>query len=206
MAGRRILHGPRLFLATTTALLALSIDLHAAQVLVAGHVQRRIEVEEVGRPDVQLVLLHRHDGPVLDSGVVREAEDGPDDDVGVLDVVPTGDGVGDAGGLDLGLVGELAAGPELAVDVLGDPDVVLGEGGALGGDGVLVGEQELRRGRDELVRDGFAGDRVRDMRVGHLDGAVCKRGGVEVGGGGDRGGDDLVAVAPWVGVGVHLDG
>lgn len=46
-----------------------------------GHVQRRVELEKVRRLERDRDDLDRHDGEVLDSGVVRHAERVPDDDV-----------------------------------------------------------------------------------------------------------------------------
>ena len=59
-------------------------------------------------------------------------------------------------------------------------------------------EEELRRGRNEFVGDGFMGDGVDFGGVGDFDSAIGEGGGVEVGGFRDGCLNDLVTVATWV--------
>ena len=66
---------------------------------------------------MEFVFFHGHDGPIFYSRVVGETEDGVDDDVGVLDVVFSGDGVGDTFDFFLGLRCVSSAGEEFVVFV-----------------------------------------------------------------------------------------
>lgn len=135
------------------------------------HIQRGILIEEIHRPHHHLDDLARHDRKVLDAGDMVETEGDPDDQIGVLDVVPAV-GPGAHAGAAARLVGVLAAGVELAVAVAGDVEVVVGELGAFVVEAVRVGEHFLEGGGVDLVADGLAVDGVADGGVLDLEGSV----------------------------------
>lgn len=100
---------------------------------------------------------------------MRQPKDIPHDDITILDIIFAGNSVRYAIRLGLRLVGELPAGPELAVLVRCDPDVMGGELGAPRDDGLGIREDKLRGARDEFIRDGLPRDGVRLVLVCHLD-------------------------------------
>lgn len=189
--------------ALQAAALVLRVHLHTRQVLVARHIDGRVSLKEVCRPQVDLEDIDRHDGPILHTRVVREAKHAPHDDVLVLDVLLALDGIADAIHLLGALQREAAAGVQLVVLVLGHPHVVLRELSALALHTLRVGEQQLGGGRRELVADGLAADAVVAVGVDDLKHAVVLRRGVGERGRLDGRLADLVVVAARVGLGVH---
>lgn len=107
------------------ALMTLTIDLNASQVLIAWYVESGIEGEKVGWADMELVFLGRHDGPVFGARVMCKAKHAPHDYVSVFDVVVACDSVSDTVYLDPRLVGKFTTCPELAIAVRRDPHMVL---------------------------------------------------------------------------------
>lgn len=75
--------------------------------------------------------LARHDGEILDTGIVRQTKCMPQDEVIVLDIVLAGNPRADPGCLAIRLVRVLAAGEELLIAVLRDVDVVIAKLGSL---------------------------------------------------------------------------
>ena len=120
---RRPLHmACRVFLSTMSTSVRMStstasIDLDTTQILIARNIKRRVRREEIRRPDVQLMLLHRHHRPVLNTRVMCEPKNIPHDDIGVVDVIATSNSVSHPVNFFLRLVRELATGPELTVFV-----------------------------------------------------------------------------------------
>ena len=145
-----------------------------------------------------------HDGPVFHARVVRQTKDAPEHNVLVVDLVLAGRRVAHATDLVAAHHGPTAAGVELVVLVLGDPEVVAGKEGAVGLDGARRGEEQLRRRAGNLVADGLAANGVLLALVLNLEDAVAERVEVEAGGLCDGGSLDVVKVA--VGVGRGVDG
>lgn len=205
--------------------LALCVNLLAANVLVARHVDARVSGEEVRwtkhdgvdlrRPE-RIVSIRRlwllcsslrnlHDRPILHSGVVCQGKHRPKHDIFILNVVASVHGILHATELFRGLVGVLASSVQLLILVLCDPHVMLSKVGTFGLDRPLVGQQQLCRRRDDLVRHRLATDRVDLRRVGNLEDAVCEWVSVGPGRLSDWRLDNLVQVAVRVRLCVHWD-
>lgn len=115
-----------------------------------------------------------HDGPVLHSGVVGKAENGPNDNVLVEHILVTSGRVSDATDFSTALQSIATSGIQLVILVLGDPKMVVSEQSTLGLNAVGVGKQKLR-GRDaDLVSNRFSADRVPLCQVLDLKGTVIE--------------------------------
>lgn len=103
---------------------------------------------------------------------MRDAKDTPDDDVLIDDAFPTLHCVRHAINLSLALERVPPTGIQLAVAVLGHPDMMLREPCPACLDGIWVREEKLRWQRRELVSDGSPADGVLGRGVDDLDDAV----------------------------------
>lgn len=152
---------------------------------------------------MHLMDLTRHNRPILHSRIVSQSKYTPHHHICIFDVVAAGDRISDAIDFLAGLHGEAAAGVELVVAVLCDPEVVLGELCALGLDGGWVGEKKLSGWGNEFVAYAVAADWVFDALVDDLENPV--EAGLSICPGGLLEGcfAYFVVVASWVGFGVH---
>lgn len=154
----------------------------AIKILVTrGHIQRRILIKEIHRLQRHFDNLARHDGEVLDTHNVLQAELHPDDNI-VVDDVFLAISPGTDTGTATGLIGVFAASEELVAVVFGDVDVVVSELGTLVVEGARVGDHLLEGGGVDLVGDwlsvdGVAGEVILNF-VGPVRIVVC----VETGG------------------------
>lgn len=135
------------------------------------HIQSGVLVKEVDRLHRHLDDLTRHDGEVLDTGDVVDAELDVYDQVLVDDVVFAVSPAAHTG-TAARLVCVFAAGVEFAVAVLDGVDVAVGEFDTLVVEGVLVGDTFLEWRSVDFVGDGLVVDGVADVDVLNFEGAV----------------------------------
>lgn len=110
-----------------------------------------------------------HDRPVLDSGVVSEAEDTPDYNVLLKNIVIPVRSIRYTLDLCDGLQGIPTTGIKLIVLVSSDPEVALSELGPFGLCGFGISEKQLRHWREDLVSNRLATDRVEFVEILHLE-------------------------------------
>lgn len=143
-----------------------------------------------------------HDWPVLHAWVMSKPEHAPEHNVFVFHIVLARGRVAYTANLVAALQRVAAAGVQLVVHVLGDPEVVSGKVRAVGLDGAGRGEKQLRRGRRDLVSNGLAADGVLLVPVLDLEDAVRKGCEVQAGRLLDDGRLHLIVVAVGVRLGV----
>ncbi|KAI3479988.1 hypothetical protein L1887_57886 [Cichorium endivia] len=138
----------------------------------SGDIEDRTRLPKVVGLERHHERLDRHHGEVLDTRVVREAKDGPHHHVLVDGALLACAVRRKSALLAVGLVGVLAARPQLVVAVLGHPHVVSCKLGARICHRVRVRQQQLRRRHVHLVSDRLLRDGVDLVRVGDLERAV----------------------------------
>lgn len=142
------------------------------QVLIARHIDTRIRLEEVTRPQWHRVDLHRHHWPVLHSRVVRQSKHTPHHDVLIPHIVLSCHRIRYTADFLPGLHRVASCGVELVVAVLGHPDVVVRESRALRLDRSWVCEEELGCWGCEFEADRLARDGVCLVLVDDLEDTV----------------------------------
>lgn len=142
-----------------------------------------------------MFFSNAHNRPILNTRVMRDAKDAPNDNVLVDDALSALHRIRHTLDLFLALKRIAPPGIQLAVAVLGHPDMMLCKARPTHLDGIRVCEEELRRQWSELVRDRSAADGVLGCGVCDFDDTIEVRRGVEPRRALDGGGPDFVKVA-----------
>lgn len=179
--------------------------LHRSFVARRRHVNTRIRREEVRRPQMHLMDLTRHNGPILNARVVSQTKDTPHHHICISGLVAAGYCISNAIHFFARLHGKPSSSVEFVVSVFGDPEVVLGELGALGLNAVWICKQQLCSRRYQLVPYAISRDGVFDVFVYDFEDAVQTGFGILPCSFLDGCFADFVVVASRIGGGVHRD-